>query len=439
MSLLSSYSLIQWSDLRVSLHPLVHSWIRDSSVEKVQLRHWTSSLSTLAMMRGLYDQPYSYHRRLMPHIQSCLGVRDLKYLLIEDSLVIERAHITSYLLSVYSRCYQRGELLRLSESALEYTRKTLGEGHDLTWEFMNCNTFAHNGLHQHQETIDKVETRVEEFLSSPSPVILPSTIAVIGRLLFAYNCLKNTKKALNLGEKLVSLCIDTQGEDRVITCDVMNMLSRSYRAVGRLEEAVELCNRVIERQKTFLSDDDPTLLWSEHELAETYIKMGLYHKAVDRLRHVVERRKIVLADDHRDTLTSQTGLARAYDGLGQPGTGIPLVVNAIGLGEKSGMPDTDLQYWRRDLTFLQAHEAHLLWERRTEHAQSDVSISLLAKAVEMGERGGVTDEILQDWRDVIQEWRSDDGRSPSERRSKVDNSESNNSKSRRGWRRLLRA
>ena len=224
MSLLSSYSLIQWSDLRVSLHPLVHSWIRDSLVDKVQLRHWTSSLSTLAIMRGRDDQSYSYYRRLTPHIQSCLEVRDLEYLLIEDSVVKERARVTIYLLDVYVHCSQRRELLRLSESALEYTRRTLGDRQQLTWTLLEYNTLAHNDLHQFQESIDKLETLLEEFSLSPSPTP-PFAVRAMARLMLAYDGSGNTKNALNLGEKLVPLCIDTHGEDAMITCTVMHTLS----------------------------------------------------------------------------------------------------------------------------------------------------------------------------------------------------------------------
>ena len=398
MSLLSSYSLIQWSDLRVSLHPLVHSWIRDSLVEKVQLRYWTSSLSTLAMMSGHSGQSYSHYRRLMPHIQSCLGVRDLKYFLIENTVVEERARITNCLLSVYRHCYQRGELLRLSESALDYTRKLLGDGDDLTWLFVDYNALAHNDLHQYQETIDKLETRAEEFLSSPNPVTPRVALLVTNRLMFAYNGRGNTKKALNLGEKLVPFCIDLLGERDELTCNVMHNLSRSYREVGRLEEAVELCEKVIEIQKTFLSDDDPDLLRSKHELAVTYIEKCRYQEAVDILRHVVEKSKIVLADNHKSTLVSQIELARAYDGLDQPEVGIPLVVNAIGLGEKVGVPDAELQLWRRNLARLQAHEAVLLWERRTEPFQRDVIISLMVNAIGLGEKARVREVKLQAWR-----------------------------------------
>ncbi len=434
MSLLSSYSLIQWSDLRVSLHPLVHSWIRDSLVEKVQLRHWTSSLSTLAMMSGHYDQSYSYHRRLMPHIQTCLGVRDLKDLLTENSRVQERARITSYLLTVYFHCYQLGELLRLSESALEYIRKTLGDGHDLTWELGEINALAHNNLHRYQETIDKFETWAEEFLSSPSPVTPPVAVLVMARLMSAYNGLKNTKKALEFGEMLVPLCIDTRGEDDIVTCDIMHMLSHSYREIGRLEEAVSLCKRVIERQKTFLSDDDPTFLESKQELASTYIKMGLYHEAVDILQHVVEKRKIVLADDHIHTLVSQINLARAYDGLGQPGTGIPLVVNAIGLGEKAGVPEVSLQGWRRNLALHRTHEAHLLRERRTEPFQPNVITSLMVDAIELGEKTGVPNEVLQNWRETIHRWQSHAASQRSEQQLKPSTPEHNNRKRRRSQR-----
>ena len=488
MSLLSSYSLIQWSDHRVSLHPLVHSWIRDSLDENVQLRHWTCSISTLAMMKGR-NQSYTYHRRLMPHIQSCLGVRDLKYLLVEDSVAIERAHIAGSLFVVYAICFQVRELVLLSETAMEYARKALGNEHDLTWRFVDYIAFAHNELRQYQKNVDNLETRVAWFFSSPSP--LTQIIAqVMKRLMFAYNDLRHTKQALELGEKLVPECIDTLGEDRRVTCEVMHELAVTYKNIGRMDKAVELCEKVVERQKTFLSDDDAFLLYSKHELASMYIETGRYQEAVDLLRQVVEKRRIVLADDHLNTLTSQVKLARAYNGLGQPGTGIPLLVDAVALGEKAGVLDAELQIlrrnlaiyrayeayllwekrtepfqpevvvsllvdaiesgeknglsderlqkWKRNLAIYRADEARLLWERRTEPFQPEVVISLLVDAIELGKEYGVSDEELQDWRELLEEWRSHEAIPLSERRSEVKTSESNNSKSRKGWRKLLR-
>ena len=396
MSLLSGYSLIQWSDHRVSLHPLVHSWIRDSLDENVQLRHWTSSVSTLAMMND-QNQSYLYYRHLMPHIQSCLGVRDLKHLLIEDSVAIERAYIAYYLLHVYAGCFQNRELLSLSETAMEYARKAIDDEHDLTWRYASCNAFAHNELRQYQETVDRLETRVAWFFSSPSRGTqhIPSAMT---RLMFAYNNLKHTKQALELGEKLVPICIDTLGEDHRVTCEVMHHLAKTYSDIGRTEEAVELCKKVVERQKTFLSDDHDTLLYSKHMLASIYADTGRYHEAIDLLRHVVEKRKKVLADDHMSTLHSQVALARAYSGLGQLRTGIPLLVDAIGLGEKAGVPDTMRQIWRRDLALFRAHEALLLWERRIERFQPEVVVSLLVDAIELGEKAGIADADLQTWR-----------------------------------------
>ena len=413
MSLLSSYSLIQWSDRRVSLHPLVHSWIRDSLDENVQLQHWTSSVSTLAMMAGANLQVYSYYRRLMPHLQSCLGVRDLKYLLIEDHVAIERACIMNLLLPLYPVCFQFRELLLLSESAVEYAQKTLGNDHNLTWLFASFNAMAHNELHQYQKTIDKLGTRVEVFLSSPSPVTIPIASSM-EQVLFAYNCSGHAKQALELGEKLVPLCIDTLGNDHEVTRNVMQDLAASYNNIGRTEEAVELCERVVERQKTFLTDDDDAFLRSKHMLAVIYTRTGRYHEAVDILRHAAEKCKIVLGDDHTNALVTQVQLAIAYDGLGQPGTGIPLLVNAIELGEKARVPDAELQIWRWNLARLQAHEARLLWERRTEPFQPEAVISLLVKAIEFAEKNGLPDEILQNWREFIPKWRAHEARQLSE-------------------------
>ena len=429
MSLLSSYSLIQWSDHRVSLHPLVHSWIRDSLDENVQLRHWTCSISTLAMMRGR-NPSYSYYRRLMPHIQSCLGVRDLKYLLIEDAVAIERARIADSLLNVYARCFQNEELVLLSETAKEYARKAVGDEHDLTWKFAGYNAFAHNDLHQYQKTIDILEMRVALVFSSPGPVTEYIAIPMT-RLMFAYNRLKHTKQALELGEKLVPICIDALGEDHAQTCNVMHELAETYSNIGRTEEAVELCERVVERQKTFLSDDDDILLGSKHRLALMYIDTGRYYEAVDILRHVVEKYKIVFADNHIRTLVSQVELARAYNGLGQPGTAIALVVDAINLGEKSGIPDAELQIWRSNLARYRAQEAQLLWKKRKELFQPEVVVSLLIDAIDLGRRNGVSDKELQRWRGRVQRWQSHEAIPLSETRSEVENSESNNSKAER--------
>ena len=427
MSLLSSYSLIQWSDHRVSLHPLVHSWIRDSLEENVQWRPWTSSVSTLAMMRGR-QQSYSYYRRLMPHVQSCLGVRDLKYFLIEDAVAEQRALITSRLLRPYQICYQNRELVLLSETAMEYARKALGNEHNLTWGFAHYNAFAHNVLSQYQETVDRLETRVACFFPSPTP-LTKGIAAAMTQLMFAYNLLGHTKQALELGEKLVPICIETLGEDYSVICIVMHELAETYNNIGRKEEAIRICERVVERQKTFLSDDDDTLLSPKRVLATMYIETGRYHEAVDILRHVVEKRKIVFADDHISTLGSQLELARAYSGLDQPGIAIPLLVDAIELGERTGVVDAELQVWRGNLAIYRAHEAELLWERRTEPFQPGVIISLLVDAIELGRRNGVSDGKLQRWRGRVQKWRSHEVRPLSERSSEVDNSESKNSKS----------
>ena len=429
MSLLSSYSLIHWSDHRVSLHPLVHSWIRDSLDEEVQLRQWTSSLSTLAMMNG-QPQSYSYYRRLIPHIQSCLGVRDLKYLLIEDLVAIERVHIAYSILCAYGNCWQNRELLLLSETVMEYARKAVSDEHDLTWEIADYNAFAHNNLQQFQKTIDKLEMRVALFFSSSSAVT-QHIAGAMNRLTFAYNRLKHTKQALELGEKLLPICIDTLGEDAWLTCNVMHQLAETYSDLGRTGEAVELREKVLERQKTFLSHDDETLLYSKHYLAMMYIGTGRYHEAVDLLRYVVERYKMVLADDHMNTLSSQVELARAYHGLGQPGIGIPLLVDAISLGEKAGESDAELQVWRENLAIYRASEAYLLWGRRTEPFEPEAAVSLLVDAIELGEKNGWSDEELQAWRGLLQEWRSSEATPLSVQLLKPSTPESNNCKRRR--------
>ena len=70
--LLSSYSLIRVDGLndRISLHPLVHSWIRDSLDEAEHLHWWNRALGTLALAYDSRNPALQSH--LIIHSRHCL-------------------------------------------------------------------------------------------------------------------------------------------------------------------------------------------------------------------------------------------------------------------------------------------------------------------------------------------------------------------------------
>lgn len=84
IQILSSYSLIyvSGSNNRISLHPLVHSWIRDSLNEELHLRWWNITISTLAL--GSYNRSAHLRRQLKLHLRHCIGTRQIDDFFRED-------------------------------------------------------------------------------------------------------------------------------------------------------------------------------------------------------------------------------------------------------------------------------------------------------------------------------------------------------------------
>ena len=100
--ILSSCSLIHvsGSNNRISLHPLVHSWIRDSLNEELHLRWWYITISTLAL--GSYNRSAHLRRQLKLHLRHCIGTRQIDDFFGEDDVALDRVQISSTSLDTYT-------------------------------------------------------------------------------------------------------------------------------------------------------------------------------------------------------------------------------------------------------------------------------------------------------------------------------------------------
>ena len=94
------------------------------------------------------DTPYSYNRRLLTHIQSCLGIGDFTDFIVEDDLALERVGVLIWLLLTYHQCRQNKDGMVLCTQALEYSQKMLGDDHVLTWNILSKKAFLYNELCQ---------------------------------------------------------------------------------------------------------------------------------------------------------------------------------------------------------------------------------------------------------------------------------------------------
>jgi hypothetical protein len=106
-------------------------------------------------------------------------------------------------------------------------------------------------------------------------------------------------------------------------------VGRCLHVDGRVTEAVELLEHVVQIQETTLAEDHPSRLASQHALAGVYEANGQIKEAVKLLENVVQIQETTLAEDHPDRLVSQHALAGVYEANGQIKEAVKLLEHVV--------------------------------------------------------------------------------------------------------------
>jgi len=349
---LSSYSLIHFGqpDHRISLHPLVHSWIRDSLTDEAQLKWWTTAISTLAMASD--PQMFQSQRRLAVHMSHCMSIRNFQDLFLEHSCALDKLEITYWVVQifVYSNRYEEG--LPIAELAVTHSRELVGESY-MTSRLVRKLAYIYNELSESQKTI----TLLEDMVTKRFPGAYEADFETLGirrELSRAYRKLGRTQEALELAQKNLKISLEVFGEkDHAYLMD-LEELALVYSNIGRYEEALELSVKALGRRKETLGEDDYDVLQSEYLLARTYTVSKRHEDARIVYEHLLEKFTRTLGEDDPDTLHTKVKLGEVYGFLGRPENGIPLVNRAIEIGSKTGsLNNHDLEYGKKCLEELE--------------------------------------------------------------------------------------
>ncbi|MET7903018.1 tetratricopeptide repeat protein, partial [Streptomyces sp. NPDC005355] len=101
----------------------------------------------------------------------------------------------------------------------------------------------------------------------------------------------------------------------------------SYSDAGRVQEALDLRERVLADRERILGADHPATLDARNNLANSYSDAGRGQEALDLRERVLADYERILGPDHPDTLTTRHNLANSYDdaaaAVQQPNTAAP--------------------------------------------------------------------------------------------------------------------
>ena len=117
VSVLLSFSLVyRDKDHMISIHPLVHAWVRDQLSSSKEEIVWTQTTATIALSIPwtFQTEDYRYRQSLVPHLDACLSFRKdgIFYL---QRIGEDCQNMASSLALVYREVGRRQEALQLTE------------------------------------------------------------------------------------------------------------------------------------------------------------------------------------------------------------------------------------------------------------------------------------------------------------------------------------
>ena len=327
IALLSSFSLIRFShsNKRISLHPLVHTWIRDRLTEAERAGCSLTTALTLSKSVSILDR--QYERALVPHINSCLE-------LIGDSLFTEgegtseRLWIVYYLAAAYIGSGHPKQAFRIILRALEICEKTFSVDEDLYLNIEERLALTYSALGddqkavEHQEKVLQIRMRPEKTDKEH-----PETLQAMSQLGVFYNGVGRYRDALELYQKVANASSIVLGDEHPITLDLMGGLATTYYCLGQHQEALELQEVNVQGRKRLFSKEDLVTLKEVDKLAQIYNRLGRSKESLKLNEEVLQSTQKLLGDEHPDTLTFMGNLASSYSNVGR-------VLEALKLREK---------------------------------------------------------------------------------------------------------
>ena len=124
-----------------------------------------------------------------------------------------------------------------------------------------------------------------------------------------------------LGEQRSNQALQIQrqyfDDDSDEVLDTLSVLADAERGLGKLNEALDLQESILNRRLEKRGPDDRGSLTSTHNLALIYSVLGHYGKAEDLMKRVVEAKGRLFGPDYPDLLNSESMLVAIYLNLGK--------------------------------------------------------------------------------------------------------------------------
>ncbi|KAJ7258260.1 hypothetical protein C8J57DRAFT_1472405 [Mycena rebaudengoi] len=300
---LQEYSLINQDPNTglFSIHPLVHSWSRNTVLRMDATQECAAAL--LSMSVDWEDTLFTM--RLLPHLNTVLQ---------SDSQLAAKFLLPYQMIYYHSGNFQHAQ--ELCADLLEKAKSSLGVEHPHTLSAMGYLALTCQGLGKFSDA-EALEVVVLEKRTQILGSEHPDTLAAMEYLASTYQGLGKFSEAKALLVAVLDKREQTLGSEHPHTLGAMNNLAIIYQNLGKSSETEALLMAVLEKRKQILGSEHPDTLTAMGNLAMTYRDLGKFSEAEALQVAVLEKGKQILGSEHPDTLTTMNNLALTYHDLGK--------------------------------------------------------------------------------------------------------------------------
>ena len=288
---LSQMSLITHNSANdsYSMHPLVHTWMRERPESIAEQAVWCQAAATTLAQSILLpplantEADEDFRRDLMPHVDH---VRECEQTIQNRIASNQKRRWRPW--PVLRPQLDRSQILQLAKFGFIYAQ--CGLWHDA----------------------EDLLTIVYEFSSKVRGMQDPMTIRVSLFLAIIYRQLDKLKEAAALQDKVLKACIALWGEDDLQTLEVTDALGVIRWQQGRFSEAGKLHERAFEGFAKVKGLHDPDTLRAKGNIGRILSKNCEYDEAIKVHSETVTGLKQQLGPSHQDTLSAMDDLAMSY-------------------------------------------------------------------------------------------------------------------------------
>jgi tetratricopeptide (TPR) repeat protein len=165
-----------------------------------------------------------------------------------------------------------------------------------------------------------------------------------------------------------------------VEATVLGTVGRTYRSLGRFEEAEELLRQALDTQVAASGERHPEVAFRIAEVASLMRDLGRLDEAEEMHRHALEMRRALLPEDDPVIAESLNNLALVLWDLGRPAEAEPLYRQALAIYERSGGVSEEMADGVNNLSLVVRDQGRL-----------DEAVPLARQALEMWREVGGDD------------------------------------------------